>query len=121
MKIKIDNTFHWITLVVSVGLGAFVKVFRLGFNDANHSDIVNVLLGSSPSFFYTVGVCIIPLIFDTKKKVLSMIFLAIGSLTYELEQNWTERTFDSYDIIAIVLGCLIPLLVYKFQKEQHEV
>ena len=42
-----------------------------------------------------------------------------GILTYEIEQNWSSRTFDYLDIVATIIGLGISIFIFKiFVKRQ---
>jgi len=83
-------------------------------------DIISDLLNCLPSFFATTGLCMLPLIIVKKQHIKTMGFVVSGLLIYEMEQHWTDRTFDILDIIAIILGYLTSILVFKIFKEKDE-
>lgn len=67
----------------------------------------------APSFFYTVGVCLICVSFFKKKPYNTIIFIAVGSIAYELEQIFTSSYFDIKDLFAIIVALLVSLLIFK--------
>ena len=36
----------------------------------------------------------------------------LGALTYEIEQYWSSRVFDLYDVVAILLAFFVFLFVH---------
>jgi hypothetical protein len=67
----------------------------------------------APSFFYTVGVCLIGACFSKKKPNVTMIFIALGSTAYEFEQMFSNYYFDIKDLFAIVGALLVSLFIFK--------
>jgi len=48
-----------------------------------------------------------------KQHAISVFFIALGTIAYEIEQLWTERTFDYTDIIASIIAAIISIVLYK--------
>jgi len=67
----------------------------------------------APSFFYTAGLCLIAGSFSQKKPQITMIFIALGSTAYELEQIFTNYYFDIKDLVVIMIALLISLFIFK--------
>lgn len=57
--------------------------------------------------------CLMVVYFKNKKQIKTMIAICAGVLIYEIEQNWTARTFDYYDIIASLLGLGISIIIFN--------
>ena len=66
----------------------------------------------SPSFFYTLGLCLIGASISKKQPKKTMIFIILGSAAYELEQLFTDRYFDYKDLVSIGIALLIGLFLY---------
>jgi arginine exporter protein ArgO len=50
----------------------------------------------------------------TFKKYISVVFfITLGAIAYEIEQLWTERTFDYLDIIASIIAAVIAIVLYQ--------
>jgi arginine exporter protein ArgO len=50
----------------------------------------------------------------TFKKYISVVFfITLGAIASEIEQLWTERTFDYIDIIASIIAAIISIVLYK--------
>jgi hypothetical protein len=75
----------------------------------------------APSFFYTVGVCLIGASFSKKKPNITMIFIALGSTAYELEQMFTSYYFDIKDLFAIIGALLVSLFIFKIVEPKGTV
>ena len=67
----------------------------------------------APSFFYTAGMCLIAAAFSKKEPFIKMIAIALGSITYELEQIFTDRTFDIKDLIAVMVAFVTSIFIFK--------
>lgn len=79
-------------------------VYFKGINDYGIADWI-------PSLLYIIGIIFIVLYFsdNSKKwKVNTTIFtITLGALFYELEQCYSNMTFDIKDVIAIIIGAFI--------------
>lgn len=49
-----------------------------------------------------------------------MIFLALGSLAYEIEQIFSARVFDFKDIAAIVIAFFISIVILKIYESKEK-
>ena len=74
----------------------------------------------APSYFYTAGICLIGASFSKKNKKNTMIFLALGSLSYEIEQIFSERIFDFKDIAAIVIAFFTSIIILKIYESKEK-
>ena len=74
----------------------------------------------APSFFYTVGVCLIGASFTKKKPNNTMIFITVGAIAYELEQLFTNSNFDIKDLFAIIVASLVSLMIYKIVEPKAD-
>lgn len=98
------------TLVVCVALATIAKLIR------SEVDTIwlSAVLGSAPSYFYLLGMSVAPAILMkniTYRGLLKILIgITLGALAYELEQNWTSRTFDSGDLIATLFAFLTVVL-----------
>lgn len=75
----------------------------------------------APSFFYTVGVCLIGASFSKKKPDITMIFIAGGATAYELEQIFTRFYFDIKDLIAIIVALFVGLIIVKIVEPKADI
>lgn len=75
--------------------------------------------GFAPSFFYTISFCLIAASICKKKPKKAMLATACGSAVYELEQMYTQRTFDYKDLISIIIAFLLGLLTYHILKKKE--
>ena len=49
-----------------------------------------------------------------------MIFLALGSLSYEIEQIFSDRVFDFKDIAAIVIAFFTSIIILKIYESKEK-
>ena len=49
-----------------------------------------------------------------------MIFLALGSLSYEIEQIFSDRIFDFKDIAAIVIAFFTSIIILKIYESKEK-
>ncbi len=108
-------------LIVCFALNAFFRKYLTGRNE-----ILDIILGSLPNF---IAVVVISIFISDRKKVVGIykyiIILTITSLLV-LEEYFPTFTgnkiFDTYDIIASVLGGFIVIIltiIYNGQKTKH--
>lgn len=71
----------------------------------------------SPSFLFTIGICLMGGSIAKSKASMRMFYLALGSMVYELEQIFTHSVFDYQDILAIVFAFLMGLIIYKLTDQ----
>jgi len=98
---------------LTFGVLGFVSklIYRPWVIDNNINDLgINEF---APSFFYTLGVCLIGASFSKKKPKIMMIFIALGSIAYELEQIFTSYYFDLKDLFAIIIAFLVGLFIFN--------
>lgn len=109
------DSYYLTSVILCFTLAIFIKLHRK--TDVVHHEFVQVLLGSLPSFLYLYGlVCLVPLFkkdLTVAGFVKSALFLTLGALSYELEQLYSSRVFDYFDIAATILALLIVLFVHK--------
>ena len=84
---------------------------------------LDIILGSSPSFLYVFGLSSLLILFTRKLKFESVIkysfIVMLGALSYEIEQYWSSRVFDFYDVVATLLAFSLVLIIhinYFFKK-----
>ena len=101
-----SNNFYILCFVISLLLSILVNVYRESLYGMNV--LLDIVLGSSPSFLYFLGLSALVAILTRHLKfnsVLKITFiLMLGALTYEIEQYWSSRVFDLYDMAAILLA-----------------
>jgi len=116
------NKYRYFLIIffLSVFFGILIKILRVSYNSLFQNNIISNFLNCMPSFFATTGMCMLVLIIVKKQQVKTMGFVVFGLLIYETEQYWTYRIFDMLDIIAIILGYLASILVFKIFKEKDE-
>lgn len=96
------NKYFYLALCSTIA-GMVSKVVRdMGVD----SSPVDFLLGSAPSFFSILGVLFFSKVMVVKEKYSDKYpaFILLGTLLYEIEQIWSNRVFDIYDILALLLG-----------------
>lgn len=112
-----------ILFLVATCLALLVKASRSG----SEGLLVNsVLWNALPSYCFVFGLCLVGILYKPhlgkipyRKFCMSV---TAGAILYEVEQIWTEsRTFDPYDLTAIVLGGLSAWLVYGMIRSKKEI
>ena len=92
--------------IASLLIALLVKFNRERYYGTSES--IDLLLGAAPSFFYLFGLLMLITFFskpqEFSKFLKYAVFVSLGALAYELEQYWTERTFDIADIAASILA-----------------
>jgi len=115
--LKPNNRIYFsIFVFVSILLATLIKLyFRPYYSGNNH--FYKLLLGSLPNFFYVLGFSFIYPLFKSsisfKQHVIAVFFITLGTIAYEIEQLWTERTFDYLDIVASVAAAVIAIVLYQ--------
>jgi len=113
-----SKIFYTISFIVCLILAIVVKLTRQTF--LGYSEILDIFLGSSPSFLYLFGIIsIIPVLkknmeFTSYWK--TALAVTLGALLYELEQAWTSRVFDCYDIIATALAFAVMIVIHNSKE-----
>ncbi len=105
-----------IIVIASILIATLIKLyFRPYYSGNNH--FYKLLLGSLPNFFYVLGFSFIYPLFkgsiSFKQHVIAVLFITLGTIAYEIEQLWTERTFDYLDIIASFTSAIVSILIYR--------
>lgn len=114
---KPNNRIYFsIFVIVSILLATFIKLyFRPYYSGDNH--FYKLFLGSLPNFFYVLGFSFIYPLFkgsiSFKQHVIAVFFITLGTIAYEIEQLWTERTFDYLDIIASITASVFAIVLYQ--------
>lgn len=70
--------------------------------------------GFGPSCFYALGACLLLSGFSSKSNGSSILFAALGAMAYEIEQQYTSRTFDYKDLLATAAGLLVAILLRMY-------
>ncbi len=109
-----SNNFYILCFVISLLFSILVKIYRESLYGIYA--LLDIALGSSPSFLYFFGLSALVAILIRHSKfnsVVKIIFiLMLGALTYEIEQYWSSRVFDLYDVVAILLAFFVFLFVH---------
>jgi hypothetical protein len=74
--------------------------------------------GFAPNFFTAIGLSLFVAITTKKKPIISMAFVTLGILAYEIEQVWTDMTFDYADIIATLVGYGLSVLIVNITSKK---
>jgi hypothetical protein len=48
-----------------------------------------------------------------KQHAISVFFITLGTIAYEIEQLWSDRNFDYLDIIASITAAVIAIVLYQ--------
>lgn len=96
-------------------LSILIKVYREKLYGID--TLLDIILGSSPSFLYFLGLASLFTILTRQSKLCSNLknsfILMLGALSYEIEQYWSLGVFDSYDVIATLLAFSIFLFIHN--------
>jgi len=111
-----SRSYFALIIIASFLIATLIKLYlRPYYSGSNH--FYKLLLGSLPNFFYTLGFSFIYPLFShsiqLNKYILTVFFITLGTIAYEIEQLWTKRTFDYIDIIASIIAALISIVLYK--------
>jgi hypothetical protein len=121
-----SKPFYFTMFIASLLVALLVRFNREKYYGTSES--IDFLLGSAPSFFYLFGLLMLITIFSKAQKYSKFlqyaVFVSLGALAYELEQYWTERTFDIADIAASILAtvlylCLHSRIFRKYRDNAH--
>lgn len=97
-------------------VGVLTKmIYRPFINSSQINDFG--LHGYLPNLFAALSLCLFATFWMKKGHIKTMIYVTVGLLIYEIEQNWTDRVFDYFDIIATVVGFVISILIFKYLKK----
>ncbi len=84
------------------------------------SELLDLVIGSSPSFFYVVGLAfVIPIVKHScaiRQFISTVVFIVLGALVYEYEQLLTHRQFDTNDLYATFSGGLVAILLFLLTR-----
>lgn len=110
------RSYFAIIIISSFLIATLVKFyFRPYYSGNNH--LYKLLLGSLPNFFYVLGFSFIYPLFkgsvSSKQHAISVSFITLGTIAYEIEQLWTNRNFDYLDIIASITAAVIAIVLYQ--------
>lgn len=113
-----DINFYITSFFISGICAIFIKLSRGNLFGIN-SDF-DILLGSSPSFFYLFGVLSIVPVIHRKINVTTyrkyVLFIMAGGILYEMEQYWTSMIFDIGDVIATIFAGLLMLALHQKKR-----
>ncbi len=110
-----------ILLYLSLFFGFFGVLSKIAYRPfITHSQINDLGIHDfAPNLFAALSLCLFAAYLTKKRPIKTMIFASCGILIYEIEQNWTSRTFDYLDIVATIIGLGISILIFKlFAKRQ---
>jgi hypothetical protein len=114
-----DKNFYIASFIICLVFAIIVKLTRTDVFGTN--SVLDLFLGSSPSFFYLFGILsIIPVVqpkINIKTFNKSILMLTAGALTYEMEQYWTSMFFDLGDIIATLLAAILMLSLHQNKRK----
>lgn len=74
--------------------------------------------GYGPNLFTAIGVAMFAAYFTKKNPIISMAFVTLGILAYEIDQIWTDMTFDYADIIATLVGYGLSVLILNITSNK---
>jgi len=110
------RAYFAIIIIASFLIATLIKLYLRPYYFGN-DHFSKLLLGSLPNFFYVLGFSFIYPLFkgliSFKQHVIAVFFITLGTIAYEIEQLWTERTFDYTDIIASIIAAIISIVLYK--------
>jgi len=108
------KVFYIYCFAICLFLSLLVKVYR--DNLYGIDVLLDILLGSSPSFLYLFGLISLVTLITWQSRTSSVLkntlLLTLGALSYEVEQYWSSRVFDYYDLIATLLASFVFLLFH---------
>ncbi len=114
-----DKKFYIASFIISLVFAIIVKLTRADVFGIN--SVLDIFLGSSPSFLYLFGILsLIPVVqpkINVKTFNKSTLMLTAGALTYEMEQYWTSMFFDLGDIIATLLAAILMLSLHQNKRK----
>ncbi len=101
-----SNNFYLLCFVISFLFSILVSLYRDSLYGIDV--LLDIVLGSSPSFLYLLGLSALVAMLTRHSKFNSVLkisfILMLGALTYEIEQYWSSKVFDLYDVIATLLA-----------------
>lgn len=85
----------------------------------NWGIIIQIVLGSIPSFYSVIGLTSLANIFEKTKRLKMIFIVGFACLLYEITGDFGRTSgsgtnFDVYDIAAILIGILISYLLEKY-------
>jgi hypothetical protein len=115
-----------IIIVVSIVIIHLIIATNIRFlaRENNWNWIIQILLGSIPSFYSVIGLTSLANLFDKKKKMTMPFIVGFASLLYEITGDFGRTSgsgtvIDYYDIAAILLGVIIAYIIERrFIKEE---
>lgn len=117
-----SEKFYLFSFITCLILALATKAFRESYT--GDSQLFIIALGSAPSFLYLFGlIAVVPLI--RKNMTLTSFrktayFLTLGALTYEIDQAFSSRVFDVYDVVATLLALIIMLGLHRNEMPQTQ-
>lgn len=109
-----DRTIVWVLFLTNACLALLVKISRL---DEEGMLTNSAVWNSLPSYCFVFGLSLLGMLFkpqfERKQYRKFCISVAAGAILYEVEQIWLAgRSFDPFDLLAIVLGSLSAWFIY---------
>lgn len=115
-----------IAIVIGVLIVHFLVATKIRFLAyENHWNIViQVLLGSIPSFYSVIGLTQLANLIEKTKQLRTPFIVGAACLAYEITGDFGRTSgsgtqVDIYDVAAIPLGVLIAYLLEKFYFEKR--
>ncbi len=104
-----DNTKFSLIIITLISICIFITLLIQDFRIEVYNPLMSLILGSTPSFFYTLGMLLICFLVVKKEYGKSCFYVFLGSLIYEFSQliNSERRTFDYLDVLAICMAFLL--------------
>ena len=115
-----------IIIVVSIVVIHLIIATNIRFlaRENNWNWIIQILLGSIPSFYSVIGLTSLANLFEKNRKLIMPIIVGFASLIYEITGDFGRTSgsgtvIDYYDIAAILLGVIIAYVIErKFNKKE---
>ncbi|MDO6427504.1 hypothetical protein Q4489_10785 [Thalassotalea sp. 1_MG-2023] len=110
------DTKSSLIIITLISICILITFFIQDVRSEVDGPLFSLILGSAPSFFYTLGMLLICFLVSEKEHLTNCIYVLIGSLIYEISQLFGSeaRTFDYSDVLAICLAFVFfILLIYR--------
>jgi len=116
-----------VIIVLSVVIIHLIIATNIRFLAREHNWhwIIQIILGSIPSFYSVVGLSSLVNIFEKKKKLRTPIIVGVASLLYEVTGDFGRTSgsgtyIDQFDIAAILLGIIIAYFIERSFSVKNE-
>ena len=110
------RSYFAIIIIASFLIATLINLYLRPYYSGNNH-FYKLLLGSLPNFFYVLGFSFIYPLFkgsiSSKQHAISVFFITLGTIAYEIEQVWTEKTFDYLDVVASITAAVIAIVLYQ--------